>query len=257
MGLKTYSSFIYGHNITESNYFIDFSEDGINEKVAEIQIGSYTLTGFVDAMLTAMNKVGDQEYTASLDRFTRKITIEASSNFDLYITTGTHSEISAFQLMGFTSDKSGSNSYTSDIASGFEYKPQFILQQYIDFEDNVKTSNSSVNESASGIVEVVSFGKVKFMECNITLATDIVPQTAIIENPNGVSDLRSFMNYLINKYKVEFIKDISDYNSYTSCILESTTDDSKGTAFKLYELYSRKLFGYYETRNLKFRSLEG
>lgn len=255
MGLKTYSAFIYGHVIDENNNFIDFN-DG-SDKYGQIEIGSYTLTEFVSAVLSAMNEIGSQEYTASLNRDTRKITISAPSNFDLQVTTGTHAEISAFNLMGFTSDKTGSNSYESDIASGSIYEPQFILQSYVDFEDNVKTSNSSVNQSASGKVEVVSWGKNKFMECNITLATDIIPQAIIKENANGVSDLRDFMNYAINKYKIEFVDNIDDKNVFTSCILESTPEDSKGTAFKLKELYARKLFGYFETGNIIFRSIEG
>jgi hypothetical protein len=157
--------------------------------------------------------------------------------------------------MGFTSDRSGSNSYEGDEASGDQYNPQFILQRYVDFEDNVKTAQASVNESASGVVEVVSYGQNKFMECNITLATDIVPQGAIIENANGVSDLRNFMNYAITKAPMEFVRDVDDENNFNSILLESTREDNKGTAFRLKELYARKLVGYFETGNLVFREL--
>lgn len=254
MSIKTYSLFTYGHDITNINDFIDFNE-GAGEIATQIEIGSYTLQDFLSKILEAMNTGGNQEYTGTINRTTRKITISATSNFDLLVTTGTHSSISAFQLMGFTSDKTGSNSYEGDIASGFAYEPQFLLQDFVAFEDNVKTAQASVNESASGVVEVVSFGKNEFMECNITLATDIVPQGAIKENANGVSDLRAFMLYAINKKPMEFIADINTPENFVSCLLEKTQQDSKGTGFKLYELYARKLVGYFETKTLTFRKL--
>ena len=93
------------------------------------------------------------------------------------------------------------------------------------------------------------------MDCNITLATDIIPQGAIKENINGISDLREFMLYAINKNPIEFISDLDVPTLFESCLLESTKADSKGTGFKLYELYSRKLTGYFETKTLTFRKL--
>lgn len=255
MSLKTFSAFIYGHNITSSNQFVDFSENGVTEIGAEIEIGSYTLTDFVNAVSVAMNEFGGQEYTLTLNRTTRKITISASSNFQLWVTTGSHSAISAFSLLGFTSNKSGSNSYTSDVASGILFEPQYKLQKYVSFDDNVESIESSVNTSASGVVEVVSFGEANFMECNISYATDIVGQGAIKNNPNGVSDLRNFMSYLIRKYPVEFLPDIDNPSVFYPCILEKTRASSKGTSFILYELYGRGLANYFESGDLTFRKV--
>jgi hypothetical protein len=93
------------------------------------------------------------------------------------------------------------------------------------------------------------------MECNITLATDIIPQGAIKENATGVSDLRQFLNYAINKNPIEFVADLENPNVFESTLLEKTQIDSKGTGFKLYELYARKLVGYFETKTLTFRKL--
>jgi len=254
MSIITYSGFTYGHEIYSSNEFINFDEGG-GEISAQIEIGSYTLNDFLGKVLEAFNAEGGQEYSGSIDRLTRKVTISAPSNFSLLVTSGTQSSISAYNLIGFTSDKDGSNSYESDIASGFFYEPQFLLQNYVAFEDNVMTAQASVNESASGVVEVVSYGKKEFMECNITLATDIVPQGVIKENVNGVSDLRQFLNYAINKNPIEFVPDLENPNIFESTLLEKTNSDSKGTGFKLNELYARKLVGYFETKTLTFRKL--
>jgi hypothetical protein len=254
MSIKTLSSFIYGHDISGDNQFIDFTEDGIEIFAGAIDIGSYGLNEFSSKIATAMNEAGEQEYTVSLDRETRKFTISAASNFDLLI-TGPRGAISAYELMGFTSDKTGSNSYESDVASGVLYSPQYRLQRFIDFDDNVETAQSSVNTSASGVVEVVNFGQVNIMEGNITYVTDIVGQGIIVNNPNGVSDLRRFMNYAILKKPMEFIPDVNNLNVFTRCILESTTADKNGTGFTLNELYGRGLANYYETGKLSFRRI--
>jgi hypothetical protein len=255
MSLKTFSGFIYGHDIIDINSWIDFSEDGITELSTEVRIGSYTLDEFVDAFLSAMNGEGALEYTATINRATRKVTISSTANFQLRVTTGTHSGISAFSLIGFTSNKSGSSSYTSDVASGLFYEPQFKLQRFVTFEDNVEFAQTSVNTSASGLVEVVSFGENQFMECNITYVTDILGQGAIKNNASGVSNLRAFMNYLIKKKPVQFIPDLDTPTNYYDCILEKTQSSSNGTGFQLYELYGRGLANYYETQTLTFRRL--
>ena len=255
MALTTYSGFIYGHTITDNNNWIDFSENGVDELSNQVDFGSYSFTNFVNKVLQAMNEIGSQEYQASIDRLTRKVTISAPSNFELYVTTGIHSEISVFNLLGFTSNKSGNNLYEADIASGSFFEPQFYLQNYVDFEDNVKTAQSKVNESASGRnVEVVSYGTNKFMQCNVTLQTNITPQKVIKQNAQGVDDLRSFMNYAITKAPLEFVRDIEQVG-FNTCLLESTPEDQKGTAFRLKELYSRKLVGYFETGTLTFREI--
>lgn len=248
-----YSGFIYGHTITANNQWIDFTENGVTELSIQIDFGSYTLTEFVSKVIRAMNEIGTQVYTASLDRLTRKITISAAGNFDLLVSTGTHSSISAFELMGFN-DKSGSNSYEADNPSGSFYEAQYPLQRYVDFENNVEISNSKVNESASGKVEVISYGTNKFMECNIKYATNITGQGVIKNNPNGENDLRAFLNYAILKRPMEFVRDVTLTN-FNSCILESTSKSNVGTAFTLFELYAQGLANYFETKTLTFREL--
>ena len=214
MTIKTKCAFTYGHTIDPNNQIINFDE-GSGEISASIAIGEYTLNDFADAVASALNSSGTQEYSVSVDRSTRKLTVSAASSFTLLAATGSQLEISAFALMGYTLDITGTSN-EGDQASGSLYRPQFLLQNFIDFEDDIESSNSSVNQSASGVVEVVSYGRIEFMSCNITLATDIIGQGVIEDNPNGVGDLRAFMNYLITKAPVEFIRDI-DYFFDTDC----------------------------------------
>lgn len=259
MGIKSYSGFTYGHTITDDNKFINLNE-GFGEISLEIEIGAYTLDAFKDAVAIALNSSVDTtlEYSVVVDRATRKLTISSTANFDLLISTGEQSETSAFNLMGFTgSDIVGASSYEGNIASGSFFEPQLYLQKFVDFKDNVKTTQANVNTSASGQVEVVSYGQVRFMECLITLQTNIEQGkgSELKNDPNGYDNLRAFMSYCITKAPIEFIPDIEQPLEYTDCLLESSEASKDGVDFKLKELYSRGLVNYFDSGRLIFREL--
>ena len=124
MSLENFSTFYYGHEITSDNNKIDF-EEGFGELVAEINVGTYSLTDFVIAVQDALNSAGSNIYFVTLNRTTRQITITANNPFDLLITTGDHTGTSSFPLMGFTGpDLTGQTVYVSNGPSGSEYRPQ-------------------------------------------------------------------------------------------------------------------------------------
>lgn len=256
--IKTYSAFTYGHTVTDDNQWLNFSEDGITELSAQIDIGSYTLGTFAGKVAQALNEVGTLNYTCTVDRATLKLTISADSPFWLYVTTGTNASISAYNLMGFTTDVTNDNNVTGENISGSVYYPQFMLQQYVDFDENVKFNQPSVAQSASGKVEVVSFGKIKTMECEVTMITD-KPQDGypIKNNPNGYQDALDFLNYAITKAEMEFIRDADNMGTSIvhEVLLESTDGDSKGTGYRLRELYATVAPDYFSAGKLKFREL--
>ena len=257
--LNSYSAFTYGHTINDDNKYLNFNE-GATELTAEIEVGSYTLEAFKDAIALAMNNASGVtlEYTVAVNRSTRLITLSSTSNFTLLVATGTQASSSAFLLMGFSgADLTGANNYTGNNASGSYFEPQFMLQKFVDFIDNVKTVQASVNQSASGSVEVVSYGVVRFMECNITLQTNIKQGkgSALKEDLAGYDNLRAFLSYCITKAPIEFIPDLEDQNTYTDCLLESTRESRDGVNFKVKELYSRGFAEYYESGIITFREL--
>lgn len=255
MSVAERSAWIYGHNINTLNRSIDFVEESslATQRLAEIETRDYTLGEFVDAIAKALNKAGTQEYTVTLDRLTQKITISAANNFNLLVTTGSTSAISAYPLIGFTSNKSGLNSYEADTISGKLYEPQFRLQRYIDFLDDQAANESKVNIATNGqTVEAVSFGQRQVMSCNIRYATNILNQRVIDNNPQGVEDLREFLVYATQKYKLEFLPDKTNRLFFYDCILETTPNSNDGTRFQLKELYSRGLANYFESGTLTF-----
>lgn len=256
MSISTFSTFYYGHNVTTSNHKINFDE-GSGELTATITLGAYSLTDFVTAVQTAMNAAGTYTYTVSVNRSTRIITIATSDgNFSLLASTGSNIASGAWSLMGFdATDVSGSMSYDGDNASGSAYSPQFKLQDYVSTNEWKSASSATVNKTTSGRVEVIKFGDEEFFEANIKYVTDISQpnNTLIKNNASGLSDLNTFMQYIINKRTIEFIPDIDTPATFEKVLLESAPGFSDGTGYKLRELYARGLPGYYETGTLVFR----
>jgi hypothetical protein len=254
--LNTFSAFYYGHNITGENNLIP-----LNEGSGEIQVfiaeGSYTLQNFVQALSAALNDTGTLTYNVTVNRNTRRITISANANFSLLFNTSVNKGISIKDVGGFGEiNYTGANTYTGAFASGDAYFPQFKLQNFIDFDMKKRSNAATVRTSATGRVEVVKYSDNYFMSCDITLITNIVNQSVIKNNPNGVEDALRFMNYATNKLDLEFVYDSNSADIFVPCILESTSDSREGIDFTLEPLYSRGLTGYFELRGLEFRRLE-
>ncbi len=255
MSLRTFSSFFYGHEITRENNFINFSEGG-PELTAELSVGAYTLTDFVTELQSALNQEGALTYTVTVSRTTRKITIAATGTFSLLTNSGSQAALAPWELMGFSevSDKTGSSSYLGDTGSGYAYNNQFILQDHVDPDHWSQAVDSSVNKSAAGNVETVSFGTENFLQFNIKYITNYTQSGNIIkDNGSGVADILQFLNYITKKAPIEFMEDIDSPNSFINILLESTEENQKGTGFKLREMYDKGLPGYFETGRLKFR----
>ena len=255
MGISTKSKWYYGHEITKENYTIDFNE-GAGALKAVLNVGIYSLTDFVTEVKRALDDAGNLTYTVSVNRDTRLITISAGSNFSLLTTSGASIGTSAFSLIGFSgADKTGANSYVGGSASGYEYKPQLELQKYVPFENNVKSSLATVNESASGVVEVVSFGSIRYMECEVKWVTDQTIQSgAFIENDaSAVANLRNFLAFAVKKGDMEFMPDRDTTSTFYKCILESTQASSNGVDYRITE--TAQLQNWYESGKLVFREV--
>ncbi len=258
MSLTTHSKFIYGFEVDDTNLKIDFSEGG-PELTATLGIGDYTLTTFAQELSSALNDAGALTYSVSVNRATRVLTISASSDFELLITSGSHLGTSAFGTAGFSgADLTGDDSYSGNVASGSEYATQFVVQSYVSPDDYQDSLFGTVNQAASGAIQVVSFGTLRFIEMDLKYVNnyDHGASDVIRNNPTGIAELRSLMQFLVLKAPVEFMPDEDAPNTYYSVILESTPDDTKGLKYKLKELYGKGLPGYFETGTLKFRVVE-
>lgn len=257
MSLTTFSQFFYDLQITPDNLYLDFDE-GSGELTAEVDLGSYSpvqgLTKIADAMTTA----GTQAYSITLDRATRLVTISAPGPFDLLVSTGSSVGSDCFSTIGFNgADRTGSNSYTGDTPILSVYRPQFVLQDYIKPDHWQKLIDPTSKKTADGKIEVIKFGVETFVQMNIKFATNKKMSNQVIKNnPSGVEDLAAFMQFAVTKSQVEFMPDLSDPNTYLTLILERTSEDQNGTAFRLRELYDRGLPEFFETGIISWRVIE-
>lgn len=256
--IQTRSSFYFIESVRADNFALNFDE-GAGELLAEIPSGDYTHTALAEAVQDALNSVGTNTYAAVFSRASRSFTISADSNFDLLIQSGSQAGSGIFGLIGFTGgvDLTGLSSYQGAPA-GFEYLPQFYLQDFIDQEDLRRAASSSINKSATGEVEVVSFGVEKFFEFELKFITSIEQgKMSVVEsNPTGLEDARRFLRFATSKRKIEFMKDRNNKSDFFDVLLESTSDSQNGTGYRLKELYSDGLVDYYNSGLLVFRVSE-
>lgn len=258
--LQTYSRFLYGFEVTNSNNMIDFDE-GAGALAAEIDVGSYSLGRYLEKVAEALNLAGANTYTVTVNRSTRLVTITSdTAGVDFLFSTGANADASAASTLGFAAtDLNNQTTITGSTAVGTLYDPQFWLQSYVPPENSKQAAFATKNKSASGKVKVQRFGTEQFMKCDIQYATDI-PQTSahspIKNNASGLQDLRDFMDSMINQMPCEFYPDVDNSATYYTLILESTPESKDGTGFELKEMQNWKLRGYYATGRLVFRVTE-
>ena len=253
--IQTLSVFYFGTTITTDNQSLDFDESG-SELQATLQVGDYSLTELIDEAVRAMNEVGGQTYSGTLNRTTRKPTISATSNFTLRTNTGSRFGTSVYPLLGYSTaaDKTGSNSYEADNGAGSEYRPQYILDEYTERDDYRVKEDAVVNRAVSGEIQSVTYGDGARITMTIKLITNNtnLNQTYFYSNATGKADAIEFMNYLITKAKVEFMPDVDTRSTYYKLILESTELSETGTQFQLLNM---QFPGFYTTGPLLFREV--
>jgi hypothetical protein len=244
--IETRSSFIYGFLVDEnSNTFV--IDEGSGNVDCVIRQDTYSFTEYAAAVKIAINNFGTQVYTVTANR-DRTLTIAATNNFELK-PSAVGVGLSAFEMMGFTTDTTGANTYTSDTKSGKEYLPQYYLQDYESLDSNAEYKNVHKNETMSGHIETITHNKVRFLVCVIKFITNLDMRDSSITNDQaGYDKAVDFLNYLITGGKIEFIEDITDYNTYNTLILEGSKN-----SFKLKE--ETDFRHIYKTSTLKFREV--
>lgn len=254
--ITTRSAFVYVSEITTLNNTISLDE-GTGDFSVSITSKTYSLTDLLSAVSAALNAGSGAgiTYTVTIDRSTRFVTIAGDASFDLNFLSGGASLAST---LGFAAvDLTGASSYTGTSAAGSAYFPQFRLQGFVDFDDDQASNQAAVNESATGVTEVVKFGDRNLMSADIQYANDKTHPLGdeITTNNTGVADLRSFMRFAITKGDMEFVPDITSASSFTKCILESTPESRTGTRYVLKEQFARGLGTYFNTGRLVFRKV--
>lgn len=255
MALNVHSMFFYGHKVDENNNLINFKEGAGPEKVAELPVGSYTLTKFLEIVVAALNAASSIDWAGSVDRTTRFVTLTSSGTASLLFGTGSTYLNSPAILLGFPqTDILNATSFVGSSGSGSEYRPQFPLQNYIPKNQNKKLVNAVTTKSASGDnVSVQSFGVERMIKANIKFITNQPTDGLLRGNPQAVEEAQSFMDYIVEKNPIEFIENESEPDTFDRVYLESTGMGGDGTSYELMEYVDRNLPEYFETGLLTFK----
>jgi len=256
VALKTHSVFYYGHKVDENNNLINFADSpGGPEKTAELPVGSYTFTKFLEVVTNALNGASALDWNYSVDRRTRIVTFTSSGPADLLFGTGTNFLNTPAALLGFPqADILNNTSFVGSLPSGYEWAPQFPLQDYKSKYVNKKLVNAVVSKSASGDnVSVQSFGVDRMIKCNAKYITNQPTDGLIRNNPSAVEEAIAFMDYAVEKNPLEFMEDENNRDVFDKVYLESSASGSDGTGYELTEYYDRGLPEYFETGLLTFK----
>lgn len=260
MSITTFSRFFQPLVVDINNRNLNFTEGAGPELTAVLEIGSVTHSEMAVVLKTALDAAGALTYTVTFNRSDRTFTIATTSAFGLLITSGSQIGTGPFTLIGFTgADLTGLTTYTGDSGSGLEYLPQFLLQDYIAPGENKEKVEASINESASGKIEVISYGTRQFISFSlkfITSRTDVADGHIIKFNATGKEDAITFFTNIITKNKFEFMPDKDTQATFFKILLESAPGSSTGTGFKLKELTGDGIPNVYEIDNVKCRVVE-
>jgi len=258
MAIGTRSAFYLTNEILESNAFINFDEGG-GELSAQISVGLYSMEELAAAVSVAMNAAGGLTYSVGFNRLDRTFTILADGVFDLLTNSGTQLGASPWSVLGFSTDvdRTGLTTYTGNLLAGQQYITQFPLQDFVGPDFNIEKIDPTINESASGEIETISFGDRRFIEGSLEYITnELMDGKVILNNPNGVADALNFLKNIIRKGGFEIMLDESDRLNFFKVKLDSTPSSRNGTGFKLLELTSQNLPGFYRIGPLKLRIIE-
>lgn len=254
MALSGQSLFLYGYTITSTNRYISFGSDvtqvGALALTATINLGSYSLTGLLTAVATAMQASDPtRTYTVTADRTIsggtqNRVTISTSGSYlSIFFSSG--NTFNPATLLGFgLSDLVGSTSYTAGATSGTAMLPtSYFPQANVGFNylsPNSLFSNFGVsNISASGVKQSVTYGRQEFWQVQFRYFTRAFRD----------SDWTPLLHWLIQQKEVEYTPNILSPNTFHTGTLE---DPNSGLDIEISELLP-ELPNLYETPLLKFR----
>ncbi len=199
-------------------------------------------------------------FTVTYSASTNKFTIAGNAQFDLLSSTGDNTSEGIYDLIGISDsvDYSNVTSVVGGTAVGTVYQTQFMLQNYVDAEDNQLSRFPTVNKSASGTTTLLRFGVDEIFEFSFKYITNIQQSASspIRNNSTGKEDFRAFMQHATQKKPVDFYPDEDDNSVHYRIILDSSAESSDGTGYKLNERFDRGTVGYFDTGVMKFRKVD-
>jgi hypothetical protein len=254
VNIGVFSKFYYGYDVGVFSNRFEFNDGG--DKVISVPPRVYTPTDLASQIEFLLNEASNDEFEVLFNRETRQFTIESDGSvFEILSQSGANQPFGIYQIIGFSgADRTGTTEYVG-VASGKQYVTQFPVQDYVSHLDWIEKIDATVNSSAQGAVELVSFGDTRFtrFEMKFITSKDLKGGEIIRHNPSGLEDARDLMFELIKKGPVEFMLDSKNPDDFIKVVLESTDENTNGTAFRLIEETANNLPDVYRSGLLTFR----
>lgn len=253
--LKTKSMFYYGCEIVENDNRLEVVQ-GSNTYVVDFQAGKYSPEQLAKHLSARFNSILPSNFEVTFQRETRTLLLTSDIAFSIKISSSTFVGSTIFEQLGLgNADSPLQLQWIAPNAIGKAYRPQFFLVDYIGAERNKSLVNATVNETGSGLVEVVRYGRRGMFEFNIKFITKEPQANDFIDTDfDAVESAIDFMDWAIEKRLVEFMPNRDDVSSYHFIILESTAQSQQGTAYRLEEVAG--VDGYFETGRLVWREVK-
>jgi hypothetical protein len=134
------------------------------------------------------------------------------------------------------------------------FEPSFWLQNFVGKDDWQEVSDGVKNQSSSGAIEIVKFGLIQYVGFKIIYQSNVNLNSPVITaNASGLTQLRTFMQYITTIAPIEINYDKATPATYDQIRLETTSENKSGLGYKLKELYDIGLCNVFETGDLKWR----
>lgn len=249
MALSAKSLFNYKIEVTTLNQNIDFvNELGGDTLTAVLAVGFYspaTLAQQIAFQIQSLDSVNIYTVTVArnvLGGTQNRITITTNGSYlDLLFGTGPNVNTSAATLMGFNqTDYTGSTSYTGSASTGSILIPDYIGYNFLDDLNGAKVFGS-VNISASGLKEAVTFNIQQFVEVEFKY-----------EAKARLTLWADFFTWAQAQKPFDFTPEIVNPTRFFTCTLEKTIANDQGLGWKMPEMLPQ-FPNFYTTGALVFR----
>lgn len=234
MALRNKALFVYGLEITTSNFSIDFrgAVTDTSDRQASLNLGFYSLGSLAREIKRALEEADPlRTYTVTVNRnvlggLQNRFTIASNGAFfELRFGTGPRVASSVSTTIGFVqADTTGATSYTGGGSAGTRLVTELPGYNYIPPTMN-RNVMGSVNLSASGLKEAIVWSIQKFLSIEFKYE----PQTKVID------EWLPFFEWAIRQRPFEITPDYTLTDEYYEVTLERTEYDGKGLGFKFTE----------------------
>lgn len=254
MALAGRSLFSYSITIGSTNQWLDFKTSGGGTQYhAQVAAGVYSpgqLTTALQAAIRVADPTDGTNITVSITRTAsgntgnRIVIATAGAFLSLLNTTGTNAGNSIAATLGHTTaDETGALTYTGTSTCGTTLATALAGYNYSD--DNWNQQNfGSVNISASGIKEAITFPLQKFFEVEY-MYEQFTPTSV-------ATTWRPLFQWMIAQKPFDFTPDYENSpNTVYAVTLETSSASGQGLGFKFTEMLP--LAGFFKTGPLKMR----